>query len=78
MLKELMSRVQYNDDCDEWDVVKWGGRVKSALQGKPGKAFLKELESALLAMPTKELIKDNWLVGGQVCSLGAVEVYRTM
>ena len=45
---------------------------------KEEKAFLKELESALLAMPIKELIKDEWLSGGQVCSLGAVEVYRTM
>ena len=46
-----MSRHGYSDDCDnEWRAIMWSGAVKSAIKGKRGQAFLKELLAALDAL----------------------------
>ena len=73
-----MSRSGYNDygDIDNWDLIRWRGAVTSAIRGKRGQAFLREMKEALLALPEKKLIYGRLASGGQVCSLGAVMLAR--
>jgi hypothetical protein len=74
-----MSRAAYSDDLDQWDFIRWRGAVKSALRGKRGQAFLRELIVALDAMPEKRLVPDDLRdAEGDVCALGAVGVARGM
>ena len=69
-----MSRSGYLDDfdCERWAMIRWRGAVESALKGRRGQAFLKELLAALDAMPEKKLIAEELESDGQVCALGAV------
>lgn len=69
-----MSRSGYVDDIDPWQLIKWRGQVASALRGKRGQKFLRELIAALDAMPVKELIDADLVSedGEQVCALGAL------
>lgn len=71
-----MSRSGYSDDYDRRDVAMWRGQVASAIRGKRGQAFLRELIAALDAMPDKKLITNELKMGAQVCALGAVGVRR--
>lgn len=74
-----MSRSGYvdYDDCDQWAMIRWQGAVKSAIRGRRGQAFFRELLDALDALPGKRLIKDDLQdESGEVCSLGAVAVAR--
>lgn len=81
-----MSRSGYCDDID--DVLahgRWRGMVASAIRGKRGQAFLKEMLAAMDAMPIKRLIADDleasdavscshWgmFETDSVCAIGAV------
>lgn len=66
-----MSRSGYS--CDGgWSLICWRGAVKSAIRGKRGQAFLKELLAALDAMPEKVLIREQLQADGQFCTLGVV------
>ena|SRR5215472_1848210 len=67
-----MSRSGYSDDLDNWDLIKWRGQVASALRGKRGQAFLRDLVAALDAMPVKELIMGDLENLNGVCAIGAV------
>jgi hypothetical protein len=67
-----MSRSGYSDDLDNWSLIKWRGRVASAMRGKRGQAFLKEALSALDAMPVKELVSGELEAEGRFCTLGVV------
>ena len=69
-----MSRSDYLEDCDDtWSAIRWAGAVKSAINGKRGQDFLKELIERLDDMPKKELIGDSLVtVEGQYCALGVV------
>jgi len=76
-----MSRSGYGDyDCDYPEIMakNWRGAVLSAMRGRRGQAFLKELDEALSAMPVKRLIKDalvkeaDLIHEGEVCALGAL------
>lgn len=72
-----MSRSGYSDDYDnEWSLIRWRGAVKSAIRGRRGQAFLKEMLLALDAMPNKRLIEGDLETDGEVCSLGSVGVKR--
>lgn len=71
-----MSRAGYNDDCDGWALIRYRGQVTSAIRGKRGQAFLRELAEALDAMPEKELIAHELQEGSNVCAIGAVGVKR--
>lgn len=52
-----MSRHGYTDSCDDnFALIRWRGAAKSAIRGKRGQAFLRELLAALDAMPEKRLI----------------------
>lgn len=54
----------------------WRGQVASAIRGKRGQAFLKELLLALEAMPEKKLIARELIENGQVCALGAAGIAK--
>ncbi len=72
-----MSRSGYTDDCDGWDLIRWRGAVKSAVRGKRGQAFLREMLVALDAMPDKRLIAEDLIdADGDVCAMGAVGLRR--
>lgn len=74
-----MSRSGYVDGCDVvwdkhqmWKYIRWRGAVSSAIKGKRGQAFLRELLKALDEMPVKELITEKLECSGKFCALGAV------
>lgn len=68
-----MSRSDYSDDMDDmWAHIRWRGRVASAIRGKRGQAFLREMLAALDAMPEKRLIDGDLEAAGEVCAIGAV------
>lgn len=70
-----MSRSGYTEDCE--NLAMWRGQVASAIRGKRGQAFLRDLVAALDAMPEKKLIEgDLQDEGGAVCALGALGVKR--
>lgn len=72
-----MSRSNYSNDLDTWDLIRWRGAVESAVRGKRGQAFLKELLAALDAMPDKKLAKESLVtVDGEYCTLGALGAAR--
>lgn len=54
-----MNRAGYDDDCDQWELICYRGAVASAIRGKRGQAFLRELRSALDAMSEKRLIAEE-------------------
>ena len=68
-----MSRSGYIDDMDNhWQLIRWRGAVASAIRGKRGQAFLKEMLAALDALPEKRLIADELEDEGAVCAIGSV------
>jgi len=71
-----MSRSGYDDDGDQWSLIRWRGQVASAIRGKRGQAFLMELVAALDAMPDKVLIAEELQDGPNVCAIGSVGVRR--
>jgi hypothetical protein len=73
-----VSRSGYNDDGTEWDLIKWRGAVASAVRGKRGQAFLREMLVALDAIPTKQLIDRNLETLNGVCAIGAVGRRRSL
>lgn len=73
-----MSRAGYSEDHDnEWDAIRWRGAVASALRGKRGQAFLREMLAAMDALPEKKLIAGDLVdADGCACALGAVALAR--
>src|SRR5262245_48117791 len=73
---DAMSRSGYSDDYDsydQWGHIMWRGAVNSAMRGKRGQAFLKEMLAAMDAMPEKRLIAHELEVeDGAVCAIGTV------
>lgn len=67
-----MSRSNYSDDLDNWELIRWRGAVQSAINGRRGQKLLREILVALEAMPDKRLITDALEMDGEVCALGAV------
>ena len=67
-----MSRSGYDDEPDNLSYICWRGAVASAIRGKRGQAFLKEMLAALDALPKPELIVNELEKDGEVCALGAV------
>ncbi len=68
-----MSRSGYSEDLDDWALIRWRGQVASAIRGKRGQSFLRDLIAALDAMPVKELVQSELeTLDGEVCTLGAL------
>lgn len=79
-----MSRAGYTDDCDDpLQEGRWRAAVNSAMRGRRGQAFLREMLTAMDALPAKRLVREVLQVDtgmpfhrGDVCALGAVGVAR--
>lgn len=73
-----MSRSGYSEDYDDTDLLNlYRGSVARAIRGKRGQAFLREMATALDAMPVKELIADEIVdENKRVCAIGAVALAR--
>jgi len=71
-----MSRSGYSEDCDEWALIRWRGAVKSAIRGKRGQAFLKEMAAAMDSMPEKKLAEKELECAEGVCAIGSVGAAR--
>lgn len=55
----------------------WYGALVRTLNGQRGQRLLREVEAALLALPTPELIEGHFLTPeGAVCAVGALALYR--
>lgn len=69
-----MSRSGYSDDCDnDWRLICYRGAVNSAINGKRGQSFLKEMIAAMDALPDRKLVRDELETkSGAVCAIGAV------
>lgn len=67
-----MSRSGYSCDYDEWALIRWRGAVASAIRGRRGQEFLKEMLTALDELPEKKLIAHELEAQGSVCAIGAV------
>lgn len=68
-----MSRSGYTDDGYH---ALWRGQVASAMRGKRGQKFFRDLIDALDALPEKRLITDDLIKEGEVCALGALGLKR--
>ena len=76
-----MSRSGYSDDFadDNWAFIRWRGAVNSAIKGKRGQSFLREMATVLDSMPVKRLIASEFVAkDGEVCALGAVAKARAL
>lgn len=72
-----MSRSGYSDyDDDRNSIVMWRGQVASAIRGKRGQTFLREMLEVLDTMPEKQLIADELENNGRVCAIGSVGLKR--
>lgn len=72
-----MSRSGYTDDNDDqWALIRWRGAVNSAINGKRGQQFLRELAAALDAMPEKRLVANELQADGAFCALGVLGAAR--
>lgn len=70
-----MSRSGYIDDCDDpLAMGRWRAAVRSAINGRRGQAFLREMLAALDAMPDKRLIREHLKFDGDQCRFGSPEV----
>lgn len=69
-----MNRSGYTSDIgDHLEYGRWRGQVASSIKSKRGQAFLKELASAMDAMPEKVLIKNNLVDdSGNCCTIGVI------
>lgn len=73
-----MSRSGYSEDLDNWQLIKWRGAVASAIRGRRGQAFLREMLMAMDAMPNKRFIASELEKEGEVCALGSVGKARAL
>ena len=71
-----MSRSEYSDDIDNWQLIRWRGQVASSVRGARGQLLLKDLLVSLDAMPEKKLIAHELEKDGCHCALGAVGVAK--
>lgn len=73
-----MIRIRYSEDEDfPGQFGLWQANCVRSLQSKKGQAALRELESALLALPDKRLIEGEMIdADGEVCPIGALAKYK--
>lgn len=71
-------RIGYSDEEDyPGQFGLWQGNCQRSLKGKAGQAALRELEAALLALPSKRLIAGEFEdADGEVCSIAALAKHR--
>lgn len=71
-------RISFSEDEDfPGQFGLWQANCQRSINGKVGQAILRELEQALLALPSKRLIADELENReGDVCVVGALVKYR--
>jgi hypothetical protein len=68
-----MTRSNYDEDYEfDWRQIMWRGAVLRAIRGGRGQAFLREMLTALDAMPEKKLIADELANENGACAIGSV------
>lgn len=72
----MSERSGYNEDGDNWAVIRWRGAVASSLRGKRGQLFLQDAARVLDALPEHKLTEGEFEYSGEYCLLGAVAVSR--
>lgn len=65
-----MSRSGYCDDSEQRELAMYRGAVRSAIHGKRGQSFLREMLAALDSLASKRLIAGNLEDGGEFCAIG--------
>jgi hypothetical protein len=71
-----MSRSGYSYDLDDLSLGRWRGQVASAMRGKRGQSFFRNLVAALDSMAEKRLVSSVLQDDkGEVCALGAALKY---
>jgi hypothetical protein len=73
-----VSRSNYSEDYDGNDIHLYRGAVQSALCGRRGQTFLRDLLAALQALPDKRLIVGHMAADGCVCAIGALGRARSV
>lgn len=70
----MMNRSGYTDEVDDpLAIGRWRAQVNSAIRGKRGQAFLRELAVAMDAMLEKILIRGDLIdQAGDCCAIGVV------
>jgi hypothetical protein len=74
-----MSRSGFYDDDSDYDQLaagRWNGQLASAIRGRRGQGFLKDLLDSLDAMPEKRLIADDLVREGEFCTIGVLGAKR--
>jgi len=71
-----MSRSNYTEELDQWDLIRWRGAVKSAIRGVRGQRLLRDLIAGFDALPHPRLIANRFREDGEVCALGAAYFHR--
>ena len=73
-----MSRSGYYDGGDDyWAIIRWRGAVRSALRGRRGQAFLREMLAAMDALPQPRLIVGELVnEAGECCAIGSIALSR--
>jgi len=74
-------RCGYTDDSDDDPLAhgRWRAQVQSAMRGKRGQRFFRELIAALDALPEPRLIKNDLVTEeGAFCALGALGHHKNI
>lgn len=75
----MMSRSDYTEEPDDqWALIRWRGAVESAIRGKRGQEFLKDLLKSLDDFPEKALIAEELENDGSYCAPGVLGKSRNM
>lgn len=74
----MSERISYSDEEDfPGQFFLWQANCERSLGGRLGQAALRELEAALVALPTKRLIaNDLQTPEGDVCAIGALARHK--
>ncbi len=64
------------DGDDQWAMIRWAGAIASAFRGRRGQAFLREMLSAMDALPAKRLMPNVLVSEEGCCAMGSVAVAR--
>lgn len=54
----------------------WRANAERAIKGRRGQQTLRDLEAALVALPSKRLIAGHLAFRGEVCAIGALVAHR--
>lgn len=76
----MSSRFDYDGDEGAMPIALWQANVRRAIAGKRGQKALRDVETALLALPSKRLLSGELVdhQAGEVCVVGALGIQREM